>query len=146
MTEKMKRDRGVFFSKKSFRTLKPARWIGPKCFKKKKKPSHELFLHSSSNLTVFSIIYMIRSRFFSQYMSNNLFVCQSYVSWRNSRSASIVETLWGSWVFIPLDQRSKTHFYLAQNGKIIDCNKSNDVPFVVLGLSTSSSTTPTPPS
>ena len=34
--------------------------------------------------------------------------------------------------------------HLAQNGKRIVCNISNYVPFVVLGLSTSSSTTPTP--
>ena len=34
--------------------------------------------------------------------------------------------------------------HLNRKGKIIDCNKSNCVPFVVPGLSTSSSTTPTP--
>ena len=33
---------------------------------------------------------------------------QSYVSWRNSRSSFLGETLWGSWVYTPLDQRSKT--------------------------------------
>ena len=36
----------IFFSKKCFRTLKPARWISPKCFEKK-SPSDELFLHFS---------------------------------------------------------------------------------------------------
>ena len=36
--------------------------------------------------------------------------------------------------------------HLTQNGKRIDCKKSNHVPFVVLGLSRSSSTTPTPTS
>ena len=38
----------------------------------------------------------------------------------------------------------KPHF--TKNGKIIDCNISNYVPFVVLGSSTSSSATPTPTS
>ena len=33
-----------FFSKKCFRTLKPARLFSPKCFEKK-SPSDELFLH-----------------------------------------------------------------------------------------------------
>ena len=36
--------------------------------------------------------------------------------------------------------------HLTQNGKRIDCSKSNYVPFVVSGLPTSSSTTPTPTS
>ena len=36
--------------------------------------------------------------------------------------------------------------HLTKNGKRIDCNISNCVPFVVLGLSTSSSTAPTPSS
>ena len=36
--------------------------------------------------------------------------------------------------------------YPAKQGKRIDCNISNDVPFVVPGLSASSSTTPTPTS
>ena len=64
---KRERDGGkIFFSKKCFRTLKPARLISPKCFEKKSL-SDELFLHFSEkvqNLTVFSIIYMIRIRFF----------------------------------------------------------------------------------
>ena len=34
--------------------------------------------------------------------------CQSYASWRNSRCSFLGETLWGSWVYVPLDQRSKT--------------------------------------
>ena len=33
---------------------------------------------------------------------------QSYASWRNSRSSVSREALRGSWVFLPLDQRSKT--------------------------------------
>ena len=36
--------------------------------------------------------------------------------------------------------------HLTKNGQSIDCNVSNHVPFVVPGLSTSSSTTPTPTS
>ena len=32
----------------------------------------------------------------------------SYASWRNSRSSFTRETLRGSWVYVPLDQRSKT--------------------------------------
>ena len=36
--------------------------------------------------------------------------------------------------------------HLTKKGKRIDCNISNYVPFVVPGLSTSSSTTPTPTS
>ena len=52
--------------------------------------------------------------------------------------------VWGSWIYLPLDQRSKTTSH--QKDKRTDCNKSNCVPFVVLGLSTSSSTTPTPTS
>ena len=40
--------------------------------------------------------------------------------------------------------RQKPH--LTKNGQRIDCNVSNYVPFVVPGLSTSSSTTPTPTS
>ena len=35
-------------------------------------------------------------------------LCQGYASWRNSRSSFLGKTLWGSWVYIPLDQRSKT--------------------------------------
>ena len=35
-------------------------------------------------------------------------ICQSYVPWRNSRSAFIGETLRRTWVYIPLDRRSKT--------------------------------------
>ena len=46
-----------------------------------------------------------------------------------------------SWVSLPLDQRSKKH--LIRNYKRIDCHSSNCVPFVVQGLSMSSSTTPT---
>ena len=49
-----------------FQNSKPARWISPTCFEKK-SPSDELFLHFSSkvqNLTMFSIIYMIRILFF----------------------------------------------------------------------------------
>ena len=78
----------------------------------------------------------------------DLFICQSDVSWRNSRSSVLGETLWGSWVYIPLDQRSKNP-HLIRNGKRIDCNISNYVPFVVPGLSASSSLTapsPTSPS
>ena len=47
------------------------------------------------------------------------------------------EKLWGSCVCIPLDQRSKPH--LVRNGRRINCNISNYVPFLVLGLSVSSS-------
>ena len=36
--------------------------------------------------------------------------------------------------------------HLTRKGKRIDCNKSNDVPFAVFGLSSSSSATPTPTS
>ena len=36
-------------------------------------------------------------------------ICQSYASWGNSRSAFIGETLRGSWLYLPLDQRSKNH-------------------------------------
>ena len=35
-------------------------------------------------------------------------VRQRYASWRNSRSSFLGETLWGSWVYTPLDKRSKT--------------------------------------
>ena len=35
-------------------------------------------------------------------------IWQSYASWRNSRSSFLGETLWGSWVYIPLHQRSET--------------------------------------
>ena len=66
MRDKMKRDGGDFFFEKCLRTLQPATWISPKCFRTKSL-SDELFLHFSSkvqNLTVFSIIYMIRIRFF----------------------------------------------------------------------------------
>ena len=70
MKEKMKiemkrNERKDDFFQKSFKTLKPAKSISPKCFKK--NLSDELFLHFSSkvqNLTVFPIIYMIRIRFF----------------------------------------------------------------------------------
>ena len=70
MKEKMKRDRDErkddLLLKKCFKTLQPARRISPRCFEKKSL-SDELFLHFSSkvqNLTVFSIIYMIRIPFF----------------------------------------------------------------------------------
>ena len=55
-----------FFFKKCFKTLKPARWISPKCFEKKSLPD-ELFLHfsfESSESGRFWIIYRIRIRFF----------------------------------------------------------------------------------
>ena len=45
-------------------------------------------------------------------------------------------------VYLPLDQRSKNHIS-SQKGKRIDCNTSDYAPFVVPGLSTSSSTIPT---
>ena len=65
--EEREMKRGEFFQKKkSFRTLKPARGISPKCFEKK-SPSDELFLHlsfESAESGRFSIIYMIRIRFF----------------------------------------------------------------------------------
>ena len=65
---KKRRDEKIWTnSKKCFKTLKPARWISPTCFEKKKSPSDELFLHFSAkvqNLTFFSNIYMIRIRFF----------------------------------------------------------------------------------
>ena len=66
-----------------------------------------------------------------------------FVSGRNTRSSFTREALRGSWVYIPLDQRSPR---LTKKGTRIDCNMSNCVPFVVLGLSTRSSTTPTPTS
>ena len=56
-----------------------------------------------------------------------------HASSRNSRSAFIGETLRGPWVYLPLDQRSKTTTH--QKNKKNDCNISNYVPFVVLGLS-----------
>ena len=49
-----------------------------------------------------------------------------------------------SWVFLPLDQWSKP--LLTNNGKIFSCNTANYVPFVVPGLSTSSSTSSSPDS
>ena len=54
------------------------------------------------------------------------------------------ETLRGSWVYLPLDQRSKTTTH-QKKGRKIKCNKSNYIPFVVPGLSTSSSSTTPPP-
>ena len=54
--EEKRRKRWFFFKEKCFKTLKPARWISPKCFEKKKSLSDELFLHFSAkvqNLTVF---------------------------------------------------------------------------------------------
>ena len=65
MTEKMKRDRGDFFKNDS-RPSNPPDELAPNV-SKKKSLSDELFLHFSAkvqNLTVFSIIYMIRIRFF----------------------------------------------------------------------------------
>ena len=67
MTEKMKRDRGgFFFFENVSRPSNPPDELAQNVSKKKKSPSDELFLHFSSkvqNLTVFSIIYMIRVRF-----------------------------------------------------------------------------------
>ena len=62
---KMKRGDREDFSKKCFRTLKPPDELGQNV--SKKFLSDELFLHFSSkvqNLTVFSLVYMIRIRFF----------------------------------------------------------------------------------
>ena len=64
----MKRDerKDVFSRKKVSRPSNPPDELAQKCFEKK-SPSDEVFLHFSSkvqNLTVFSIIYMIRIRFF----------------------------------------------------------------------------------
>ena len=50
------------------------------------------------------------------------------------------EALRGSWVYLPLDQRSKTTSHQKK-----DCDVSNIVPFVVPGLSMSSSTPSTSP-
>ena len=63
----MKRDerKDDFCLEKMFQNLKPAWWISWKC--SEKSLSDELFLFFSSkvqNLTVFSIIYMIRIRLF----------------------------------------------------------------------------------
>ena len=73
---------------------------------------------------------------------------QSYVSWRNSRSSFIGETLWGSsGFFIPPDQRSKTTSH--QKWQENWLQKKNYVPFAVPGLWASSSSTtssPTSPS
>ena len=55
----------------------------------------------------------------------------------DSRSSFLWEALRGSWVFFP---------HPTKNGKRNDCIMSNYVPFVVRGLSTRSSTTPTPTS
>ena len=57
-----------FKKKKSFRTLKPARGISPKCFEKK-SPSDELFLHFPSkvqNLAVFNYLHDSNSIFWAQ--------------------------------------------------------------------------------
>ena len=64
---KMKRDEKTkFFPKKCLRTLKPARSISPKCFEKNPFRTNYSSIFSSKvqNLTVFSIIHMIRIRFF----------------------------------------------------------------------------------
>ena len=42
-------------------------------------------------------------------------ISDSYASWRNSRSSFSEEALRGSWVYLPLDQRSKTTYH--QKGK-----------------------------
>ena len=57
-------------------------------------------------------------------------------SWRNSRSSFTREALRRSWVFLPLDQLSKTTSH--PNGKTINGSIANYAPFVVPGLSTSS--------
>ena len=64
--EERERWKTKIFSKKCFKTLKPARWISSTCFEKDSL-SDELFLLFSAkvqNLAVFWIIYMIRIRFF----------------------------------------------------------------------------------
>ena len=61
MKEKMERDERKMFFSKMFQDPRTRQMNKPKMFR------DELFLHSSSkvqNLTVFSIIYMIRIRFF----------------------------------------------------------------------------------
>ena len=66
---------------------------------------------------------------------------QCYVSSRNSRSAFIGETLWRTWVHLPLEKRSKTTF-LIKNGKRIECRYIELwYHFVVPGISASSSST-----
>ena len=61
MKDKMKRDRG----EKKFFFLKPARLISPTCFEKNPRRTiySSMFSSKVQNLTVFSIIYMIRIRF-----------------------------------------------------------------------------------
>ena len=61
--------------KNVLRTTQICQMNQPKMFRKKKKPSDELFLHFSAkvqNLAVFSLIYMIRIRFFGRGIKSEL--------------------------------------------------------------------------
>ena len=80
----------------------------------------------------------------------DLFVTVMFLE--ETRSAFLGETLWRSWVFVPPDQLCEDHGFsfhwtsgekphLIRNGKRMDYNISNYVPFVVPGISASSSST-----
>ena len=68
-----------------------------------------------------------------------------YVKELDSFICQIGETMWGSWVYIPLDQRSKTTSHQKSQENWLQYIER--CPFVVPGLSaSSSSTTPSPSS
>ena len=108
MTQKMKRDRGEFFSQQCFKTLKPARWISPKCFEKNLRRTNysSIFLRTFRIWPCFQLFTRFEFDFFGPgELIQKYFWAARYKWYSNTEQNRKLRTIRGSWfiynLFIP---------------------------------------------